>query len=55
MLVPSSKVLFGNEVYNLTNYLGEFYNQAQYNKNSTILDAWRPDNTDTEYTSCHIG
>lgn len=38
---------FGNEVYNLTNYLGEFYSQAQYNKNSTILDAWRPDNTDT--------
>ena len=31
--------VFGNEVYNLTNYLGEFYNQAQYNKNSTILDA----------------
>ena len=40
--------VFGNEVYNLTNYLGEFYNQAQYNKNSTILDAWRPDNTDTD-------
>ena len=33
--------VFGNEVYNLTNYLGEFYNQAQYNKNSTILDAWQ--------------
>lgn len=32
----------------MTNYLGEFYNQAQYNKNSTILDAWRPDNTDTD-------
>ena len=41
--------VFGNEVYNLTNYLGEFYNQAQYNKNSTILDAWRPDNTDARY------
>lgn len=38
---------FGNEVYNLTNYLGEFFSQAQYNKNSTILDAWRPDNTNT--------
>lgn len=38
---------FGNEVYNLTNYLGQFYNQAQYNKNSTIMDAWRPDHTDT--------
>ena len=40
--------VFGNEVYNLTNYLGEFYNQAQYNKNSTILDAWRPDHTNTD-------
>ena len=29
--------VFGNEVYNLTNYLGEFYNQAQYNK---ILRSW---------------
>lgn len=38
---------FGNEVYNLTNYLGEFYNQAQYNKNSSITNAWRPDNTNT--------
>ena len=25
-----------------------FYNQAQYNKNSTILMLWRPDNTDTD-------
>lgn len=40
--------VFGNEVYNLTNYLGEFYNQAQYNKNSSILNAWRPDNTNTD-------
>lgn len=39
---------FGNEVYNLTNYLGQFYNQAQYNKNSSILDAWRPDHTNTD-------
>jgi hypothetical protein len=38
---------FGNDVYNLTKYLGEFFNQSQYNKNSTILNAWTPTNTNT--------
>ena len=38
---------FGNDVYNLTKYLGEFFNQSQYNKNSTILDAWTPTHTNT--------
>ena len=35
---------FGNDVYNLTKYLGEFYNQSQYNKNTSILDAWSEQN-----------
>lgn len=39
--------VFGNEVYDLTRYLGEFFNQSQHNKNSSILDAWRPDHTNT--------
>lgn len=38
---------FGNDVYNLTKYLGEFYDQSQYNKNSTILNAWTSTNTNT--------
>ena len=38
---------FGNDVYNLTKYLGEFFNQSQYNKNSTILNAWTPTHTNT--------
>ena len=38
---------FGNEVYDLTRYLGDFYNQSQHNKNSRILNAWTPDNTNT--------
>lgn len=39
--------MFGNEVYDLTRYIGDFFNQSQYNKNTRILDAWRPDNTST--------
>lgn len=38
---------FGNDVYNLTKYLGDFYNQSQYNKSKNILDAWRTDHTNT--------
>lgn len=38
---------FGNEVYDLTRYLGDFYNQSQHNKNSRILDAWTAENTNT--------
>jgi TonB-linked SusC/RagA family outer membrane protein len=39
---------FGNEVYDLTRYLGDFYNQSQHNKNSRILNAWTPANTNSE-------
>lgn len=31
---------FGNDIYNLTKYLGEFYDQSQYNKSKDILNAW---------------
>lgn len=40
--------MFGNEVYDLTRYTGDFYNQSQYNKNSRILNAWTPENTNTD-------
>lgn len=40
--------MFGNEVYDLTRYVGDFYNQSQYNKNSRVLDAWTPTNTNTD-------
>lgn len=39
--------MFGNEIYDLTRYVGDFYNQAQYNKNKRVLDAWTPENTNT--------
>ncbi|MDR1624379.1 MAG: TonB-dependent receptor [Tannerellaceae bacterium] len=39
---------FGSEVYDLTRYLGDFYNQSQYNKNSRILDAWTPANAGSD-------
>lgn len=39
--------MFGNEVYDMTSYIGEFFNQSQYNKSERIKDAWRPDHTNT--------
>ncbi|MCC8200071.1 MAG: TonB-dependent receptor [Tannerellaceae bacterium] len=39
--------MFGNEVYDMTSYIGEFFNQSQYNKSERIKNAWRPDHTNT--------
>ncbi|MGR3811872.1 SusC/RagA family TonB-linked outer membrane protein [Jiulongibacter sp. NS-SX5] len=39
---------FGSELYNLTKYKTYFFNQAAYNKSSAVLDAWTPQNTDTD-------
>ncbi len=39
--------MVGNEVYDLTRYVGDFFNQSQYNKNARTLDAWTSQNTDT--------
>ena len=38
----------GNQVYDLTRYYGDFFNLALYNKNARTLDAWTPENTNTE-------
>jgi len=35
---------FGNDIYNLTKYKTGFYNQAAYNKDSSLLGAWTVDN-----------
>ena len=35
---------FGNDLYNLTKYKTHFFNQAAYNKNSALLNAWTPEN-----------
>ena len=40
--------MFGNDVYDLTRYVGDFYNQSQYNKNSRVVNAWTPTNTNTD-------
>lgn len=40
--------MFGNDVYDLTRYVGDFYNQSQYNKNCRVLDAWTPTHTQTD-------
>lgn len=40
--------MFGNDVYDLTRYVGDFYNQSQYNKNNRVLNAWTPTNTNTD-------
>ncbi len=37
----------GGDIYNLTKYKTQFFNQAAYNKSVAILDAWSPTNTDT--------
>jgi TonB-linked SusC/RagA family outer membrane protein len=35
---------FGNDIYNLTKYKTHFFNQAAYNKDVSLLDAWTVDN-----------
>ncbi len=35
---------FGNELYNLTKYKTHFFNQAAYNKDTALLNAWTPEN-----------
>ena len=38
---------FGNETYDLTRYYLDFFNLSAYNKHERVLDAWRPDNTES--------
>lgn len=35
---------FGNDIYNLTKYKTQFFNQAAYNKDVALLGAWTVDN-----------
>ncbi|UZR96129.1 SusC/RagA family TonB-linked outer membrane protein [Chondrinema litorale] len=39
---------FGNEIYNLTKYKTDFFNQAAYNKSNVVLDAWTEENPDSD-------
>ncbi|AGA80737.1 SusC/RagA family TonB-linked outer membrane protein [Echinicola vietnamensis] len=39
---------FGQQIYNLTKYKTLFFNQSAYNKSNEVLDAWTPENTDTD-------
>lgn len=36
---------FGNDIYNLTKYKTHFFNQAAYNKDTALLNAWTPENS----------
>ena len=38
---------FGNDIYNFLRYRGHFFNQS-YNKLTDILNAWTPENTNTD-------
>jgi len=38
---------FGNDLYNLTKYKTHFFNQAAYNKNADLLNAWTPENSNS--------
>ena len=38
---------FGNDLYNLTKYKTNFFNQAAYNKDSALLNAWTPENSNS--------
>ncbi len=40
--------IFGNEVYDLTRYVGDFFNQSQYNKNGRVLDSWSVSNINAD-------
>lgn len=35
---------FGNDLYNLTKYKTHFFNQAAYNKDASLVNAWSPEN-----------
>ncbi|WBL24326.1 SusC/RagA family TonB-linked outer membrane protein [Zunongwangia sp. HGR-M22] len=35
----------GNDLYNLTKYKTQFFNQSAYNKDSSLLGAWTPENS----------
>ncbi|AWW29699.1 SusC/RagA family protein [Echinicola strongylocentroti] len=39
---------FGHKIYNLTKYNNTFFNQSAYNKSEEVLNAWTPENTDTD-------
>ena len=36
--------VFGNDIYDLTRYKGDFFNQSAYNKYSRVNDAWSQNN-----------
>ncbi|MCZ2337382.1 MAG: SusC/RagA family TonB-linked outer membrane protein, partial [Chitinophagales bacterium] len=38
---------YGNKIYDLTRYYGDFFNLSAYNKNVRVMDAWSPTNTNT--------
>ncbi|SHJ81187.1 TonB-linked outer membrane protein, SusC/RagA family [Arenibacter nanhaiticus] len=38
----------GNDIYDLSRYYSDFFNLANYNKSGRILNAWTPQNTDTD-------
>ncbi|EIJ40655.1 TonB-linked outer membrane protein, SusC/RagA family [Galbibacter orientalis DSM 19592] len=38
----------GNDLYNLTKYKTQFFNQSAYNKDSSLLGAWTPANPDAD-------
>lgn len=38
----------GNDLYNLTKYKTQFFNQSAYNKDSSLLGAWTPDNPNSD-------
>ncbi|WP_026954536.1 SusC/RagA family TonB-linked outer membrane protein [Algoriphagus vanfongensis] len=39
---------FGHDIYNLTKYNNDFFNQSAYNKSVETLNAWTPENTNTD-------
>ncbi len=38
----------GNDIYDLSRYYSDFFNLANYNKSDRILNAWTPQNTNTD-------
>ncbi|WP_299799178.1 TonB-dependent receptor [uncultured Maribacter sp.] len=38
----------GNDIYDLSRYYSDFFNLANYNKSGRILNAWTPQNTNTD-------
>ncbi|WP_223170120.1 TonB-dependent receptor [Maribacter aquimaris] len=38
----------GNDIYDLSRYYSDFFNLANYNKSGRILNAWTPENTNTD-------